>query len=363
MRLSGLSFLLALSAPWSACAQSSATTVAPSPNPSNVSELAAVTVSGVQPGPGLWKVSRGSHVMWVLGTLSPLPRDMQWQSHDVADVISQSQQVLLSPSIKVKADVGFFGKLFLLPLAYSARKNSDGKTLDQVLPSTQYARWLVLKQKYIGRDHGIERWRPIFAAQELYKKALKANGLTRSGQVEDTVKSLAKQDGVEQTPVHYQIKIEDPRNALKTFKKSQMDEASCFGSTLDSIEQDMPAMRARANAWSGGDTQSLRELPDSQRHNTCVSMVAEADFAHKLGFDDVPQQLEKAWLDAAKRALLRNTQTLALLPIDELLSPTGYLNHLAEAGYKVESPEQQDAEPVPGSSTGMPATAASISLP
>ena len=42
--------------------------------------LEAVVVTGVQPGPGLWKVSKGEHVLWILGTLSPLPNQMQWDS-------------------------------------------------------------------------------------------------------------------------------------------------------------------------------------------------------------------------------------------------------------------------------------------
>lgn len=344
MRLLPLAFLFTLTGLLPAYAQSSAASIPSPPSPNNVAELAAVTVSGAQPGPRLWKVSRGDHVLWVLGTQSPLPRDMQWQSSEVADVISHSQQVLLSPSIKVKADVGFFGKLFLLPLAYSARKNANGETLQQVVGAPSYARWLVVKQKYIGKDGGIERWRPIFAAQELYKKALKANGLSKSGQIEDTVKALAKQHGVEATPVHYRLAIEHPRAALKAFKKSSMDEAGCFSRTLDSVEQDMPTIKARANAWARGDLQALRGLPDSHRQKTCVNAVTSADFAHQLGFDDVSQKLEDVWLNAARNALEHNAQTLALLPIDQLLSPTGYLTRLAAQGYRVESPEDQDAE-------------------
>ncbi|MEW5297370.1 MAG: hypothetical protein WDW36_000583 [Sanguina aurantia] len=42
------------------------------PAPGQVTELQGVSVSGVQPGPGLWKVSRNGHVLWVLGTLEAL---------------------------------------------------------------------------------------------------------------------------------------------------------------------------------------------------------------------------------------------------------------------------------------------------
>src|SRR6185312_14696599 len=92
----------------------SAATTATPPVPSDVPLLAPVVVSGVVPGPGLWRVSKGDHVLWVLGTLSPLPGHIQWESREVAQVLAQSKQVLLEPKIKLKADVGFFGKLFLL---------------------------------------------------------------------------------------------------------------------------------------------------------------------------------------------------------------------------------------------------------
>jgi hypothetical protein len=46
-----------------------------------------------------------------------------------------------------------------------------------------------------------------------------------------------------------------------------------------------------------------------------------------------------------------------MLPMSELLSPTGYIAKLKSQGYVVESPEDQDAEPASDSSTGAPANA------
>ena len=359
MRLTCAVFLLfALGGLAPAFGQSGAAS-APPPTPSNVANLNPVVVSGVQPGPGLWKVSKGDHVLWILGTLSPLPRRMTWQSQQVADVIAGSQQVLLAPSIKMKLDVGFFGKLFLLPAAYSARKNEDGKTLQQLLPPAQYVRWLVLKQQYLGNDRGIERWRPIFAAQELYNKALRANGLNSSGGVVSTVEALAKQHGIKPTPVVYQTVIEQPRAAIKAFTASGLDDTACFSHTLDSIEHDLPAMTARANAWASGDLQTLQQLPDSDRRDTCVTALTSAGFAHKLGLDDLPTRLRDAWLAAARAALAHNAQTFALLPINQLLSPDGWLARLKALGYAVESPQEQDADDAAPAASSAPAPAAS----
>ncbi len=333
------------------------TTTAP-PVPGDVPLLAPVVVSGVVPGPGLWKVSKGEHVLWVLGTLSPLPGNIRWESREVEQVLAQSKQVLLEPKIKLKADVGFFGKLFLLPSAYGARKNPDGKTLEQVMDAPTYARWRVLKQKYLGDDSGIERWRPLFAAQELYKKALKANGLSANGGVPGTVAALAKRDGVPETSVEYRVEIQHPRDALKAFKAAAPSDLECFNRTLDSIEHDLPAMTARANAWATGDLGELRRLPDSHRRDACVTAVTSAGFAHQLGLDDVPAQMEATWLAAARKALADNPTSFALLPMDELLSSGGYLAKLKAQGYTVEAPLGLDDAPATSDGT-VPAAAAS----
>lgn len=329
------------------------------PVPANVPLLAPVVVSGVVSGPGLWKVSKGDHVLWVLGTLSPLPGHIQWESREVEQVLAQSKQVLLEPRIKLKADIGFFGKLFLLPSAYGARKNPDGKTLDQVMDAPTYQRWLALKQKYIGNDRGIERWRPLFAAQELYRKALKGNGLSNDGGVPGAVAALAKSDGVPETPVQYRVEIKHPRDALKAFKAGAPSDMECFSRTLDSIEHDLPAMTARANAWATGDLEALRQLPDSHRRDACVTAITSAGFARQLGLADVPAQLEAAWLAAARDALARDDTSFALLPMDELLSPSGYLARLKAQGYAVQAPQGLDEAPAATGSAALPATAAS----
>ncbi len=316
-----------------------AQTVAEPPSAGEVADLPAVVVTGVQPGPGLWKVSKGEHVMWVLGTLSPLPRGVQWQSRELERVISGSQQLLLQPSVKMKVDVGFFGKLFLMPSAYGARKNDDGRTLQQVLPPQAYARWEVLKQKYIGKDRGIERWRPMFAAQDLYRKALKANGLSKTGGVQDHVDALAKRYGVAEISTRYPVVIEHPRAAIKAFKRAAPHDVTCFIRTLDSVEHDMPAMAARANAWATGDLQALRELPDSDRQDACVDALTDAGFAQALGLDDVQAKMREQWLVTARQALATHPQTFAILPLDELMKPDGYLAKLQAEGYEVDAPE------------------------
>ncbi|RDI98711.1 TraB/GumN family protein [Dyella solisilvae] len=336
--------LLAFSASVPAWAQS--TTAPAPPSTTAATNLEGVTVTGVQPGPGLWKVSKGDHVMWVLGTLSPLPDHMQWKTDEVEQTIAESQEVLGPPSVALKPKTNFFGKLFLLPSLIGARKNPDGQTLQQMVPAPDYARWLVLKQQYLGNDRSIEDWRPIFAAVELYDKAIKRHGLTSSGGVKDAVRDLAKKHNVKFTTARYTMLVEEPRTAVKTFKTSSMDDRECFGRTLDTVERDMGRITERANAWATGDIETLRGLPMNDQREACISAVTEAGFAKQLGFNDVQQKAQATWMEAAQQALANNTQTFAMLPMEEVLSPHGLIARLKAQGYQVEAPDGSDAEGV-----------------
>jgi uncharacterized protein YbaP (TraB family) len=321
---------------------------------SSITTLETVSVTGVLPGPGLWKVSRNGHVLWVLGVIPSLPAGMQWRSAEVERAIGGSREVIESPQVKVKLDTNFFGKLFLLPSALSARKNPDGKTLRDVLPPEMYARWQPVKRRYLGDDDGIERWRPIFAALKLYREALKKNGLRSSGEVEDTVAGLAKQHGISPVSSDYTLEIREPRQAIRAFEAAGPDGVACLGRTLDSIEHDLPAIRARANAWATGDVDTLLKLPDSHFRKVCTDAIAGAGFARQLGIDDLPAKVQAHWLNLARGALKTFPQSFAVLPMHELMEADGALAVLKSQGYNVHSPQELEQEAASASSTSSP---------
>jgi TraB/PrgY/gumN family len=295
-----------------------------------------VTVSGEQPGPGLWKISKDGHVMWVLGALQPLPKKMSWRSRSVEAIIAESQALLLIP--KVDAGIGFFKGMTLLPAMLGARKNPDGATLQQVLPPDLYARWLALKARYIGRDDGIEKWRPIFAAGELYEKAIAKSALTTRSDVLPVVKKIAKQHKVELIEPTLEIEIDKPGQAIRQFKKSSLQDIECFSRTLDRLETDLDAMRARATAWAVGDIDALRQLPYPDQFGACGSAILSSPIVQDRGLQDVLQRVESLWLEQAQAALARNEVTFAVLPMSQLLRTDGYIAKLQARGYEVEAP-------------------------
>ena len=325
-----------------AAAAQEATPVAPaapsaSDTPADTTTLEAVLVTGEQPGPGLWKVSRGDHVLWILGAQYPLPKKMTWRGRDVEQTIAQSQAVIADATPKL--ELNFFHKLTLMPAVYGARKNEDGETLQQILPPDLYARWLALKAKYIGNDSGVERLRPMVAANELYDKALAKSGLARSGVIWDTVRGLAKKNGVRIVEPQAQIPMDDPRQTIRDFKATTGNlDIDCLAATMTRLETDLNAMRDRANAWAVGDIDALRKLPAPSQQQACRAAVSSNPRLREQ-LDQGIARMDQAWLSAAEQALRDNASTFAILPIDELLRSDRRLGMLQSRGYTVEPPE------------------------
>lgn len=334
-----------------------ATAAQPAPA-SSIVTLQAINVTGVVPGPGLWKVARGDHVLWILGVVPTLPAGIEWRSSQVAQTIAASQSVLEPPGVKLKVDTNWFGKLFLLPSIYRAQRNPDGKTLHDVLPPDLYARWYYAREHYFGDDYSVERYRPIIAAGKLMKQALKANNLRGDGEVTDTVVALAKQHGVALVKPETTLEIKEPRQAVKAFAAKGPDGIACLALVLDVVDHELPNLRARANAWATGDIATLRATPESAWRDACRSAITGAAFAKSLGIDNLPQRVEATWLAAADTALAANAQTFAMLPMHELLAPNGYLAALQARGYVVTAPDAGLAdEPASANSVAPAATA------
>jgi uncharacterized protein YbaP (TraB family) len=297
-----------------------------------------ILVVGQRPGPGLWKISKGEHVLWVFGTYSPLPRNMEWRSQQVESILAQSQEYLTPPT--ASANVGFFRSLTLLPHAIGFKKNPDGAQLKDLLPDDVYARWQLLKQKYIGENEGIERERPIFVADELFRKGLEQAGLSSGSDVRKAIEKIVKKNKIKTTESDVELAVDNPAQLLKDFKKSPLDDVACFSKTLDRLETDIEAMRVRANAWAKGDLETIQKLSYADRESACQSAVtSSAFFKQQPGLRSMEERLLDAWVATAEKSLAANASTFAILPLRDILAPNGLVAALRAKGYQVEAPE------------------------
>jgi uncharacterized protein YbaP (TraB family) len=299
-----------------------------------------VLVTGEQPGPGLWQVRRADdsdgHVLWILGSYAPLPKDMKWRSKELDGVIAASQELIAPPSVDAK--VGALGGITLLPTLIGVRNNPDGRRLSDVVPPDLYARWLPLKERYLARNNDVERWRPIFAAQKLYFAALRESGLEPYGVVWPVVEKRARKARLPITEPKVKVKLEKPREAIREFKQAPLSDLECFAKTIERLESDVDLMRVRANAWATGDVATLRRLAPVDQASACIAVVMNSSLVQERGLADLPERFTEAWLEAADEALARNPSTLAVLSLERILAADGFLARLKARGYVVQDP-------------------------
>ena len=294
-------------------------------------QLEEIAIIGERPGPRLWKVSKGDHVLWLLGTLNHLPKRMTWRSSEVEAALAESQELLTSgPS--VSASVGPIGAIRLYVQWRRTQKSPDRLKLNVWLPAPLYARFEALKARFDAGDDSIEELRPSFAALRLYEHAVDAAGMTAHDEVEQSVIKLASRRRI---PIQRaELKVEDPSGALKEVSAlSPTVEIDCLAATVLRIETDLPSMQERAKAWAIGDVDRLRALPYPNQREACLSALSNSPRIKAL-IDRVGQ----AWRSEAESALTRNRASFAMRPIYELLDTNGPLAKFRAEGYVVEGP-------------------------
>jgi uncharacterized protein YbaP (TraB family) len=328
LRLALLSVLIAAPSHPSAAASPA---TAPPATPLTAAPIDEIKVVGERPGPRLWKVTRGDHVLWLLGTLNHLPTSLRWRSSEVEAVIKQSRQVLASTP-DVSAGLGPIGTIRLYFQFRRTEKNPDKTTLRDWLPAPLYARFEVLVQRFDPHDRGIEELRPSVAALRLYEHAIAASGLTAHDQAERQVLRLAERSNV---PVRRaEFRVEDPAAALREVSALPPSvEVSCLETTVRRIETDLTTMQERALAWSVGDVDRLRHLNFADQREACLSALSSAPRIKAL-----VDRAEAAWELEAEAALEKHPVSLAIQPIYNLLEPDGALAKFRAQGYTVEGP-------------------------
>jgi len=302
-------------------------------------ELEELVVNGEQPGPGLWEFRNGEHRLWVLATVVPLPRELKWRSLQLERVLAQSQVVIAPASIDV--DIGFFKSLTLLPLALRMGSLPDKQRLSAVLPPELYTRWSAMRERHAPRDDSLETRRPLFAAADLYEDALNSAGLARRGQVWKQVRSLAKAQKVTLREPTIALTVDDPKALLREFVNTPpTSDIPCFESLLTRVESQLPLMQQRGQAWAKGDINALKRMQLDDSQSACLNVVtATPRLAAK--YEEGLRRWNQEWVLAAEGALQRNSSSVAVLPLRELLDPKGLGAQLRARGYEMIEPDSR----------------------
>ncbi|MGD0491947.1 MAG: TraB/GumN family protein [Steroidobacteraceae bacterium] len=296
------------------------------PPPPSATQLEELTVTGERTGPGMWRVHRGNSQLWILGSISPLPRGITWRSKEVDQVLVGTQRVLVPKPL----EIGIVRILWLLITERNVIMIRGGKRLSDVLPPNLYQRFAVQRARFKQDADKWERYRPIVAAAFLQQAAFHSVNLSARLDLGAAVRGLARKHDV---PVE-EVKIAgvgDFLDALKVMPPAT--ENACVNASLVTVESGLPRLIERASAWSTGNVERIQALPQPAEVDACLTAL---DSGAAKG--DLLARVRQAWLAAMDKYLQAGGGTLAVVNMDLLLGSGGLLDSLRTQGYEIEAP-------------------------
>jgi uncharacterized protein YbaP (TraB family) len=291
--------------------------------PQLVEEL---VVTGERTGPGMWHVHRGAANVWILGSISPLPRDITWRSKQVETVLESASRVLVQKPLEISVP----RILWMLIADRNLLMVRGGKRLKDVLPPDVHARFAAQRSRVTDDPNKWERYRPIIATAFLQQAAFHQINLSMRLDLGAALRILAKKHGVRVEEVSV-AGVGDMLEALKTM--SAATERACVDASLITIESGLPRLVDRAQAWANGNIERLGNLPEPKEVDACRAALDAGS-----GASDVITRIRQTWLSNIEKYLQIPGTTIAVVNLDLLLEHGGLLDELRAKGYDFDAP-------------------------
>ncbi len=303
----------------------SAQTTAPA-QPAAPAMLDEVTVSGERTGPGMWRVHRGNASVWILGSMSPLPKGITWRSKQLEEVLDVTRQVVVPKPF----EIGFARILWLFITERDLLMIGGGRRLKDVMPPALYARFAVLRAKYTDDPTKWERYRPLIAAAFLQQAAFHQVGLSTRIDMGAAVRILAKKHHVKVEELKI-AGVHDVLDALKTMPSST--ENACVDASLVTVESDLPRLVKRAQAWADGNVELIGKLRGPPQVDACRAALDQGS-----GASELITEMRRTSFDNIQKYLQTDGVSVSVVNIDLLLEKGGLLDELRGKGYSIDAP-------------------------
>ena len=275
----------------------------------------------------MWHIRHNAADIWLLGSLSPLPRGITWRSRQVERVLAGTSQVLVQKPF----EIGIPRILWVLLTERSLVLETHGKRLKDALPPDLYGRFAALRMQYADDPEKWEHYRPIIAVALLQQAAFHKAGLSMRMDLGASVRLLAKTAHVRVE----EVKVAGAGDMLDTLKTiPSATENLCVDASLVVTETALPRLIARAQAWVDGNIERLQSLPVPTEVDACRDAL---EGGH--GILDIIALMRRSWLAGIEKSLQGSGTTLAVVNWDLLLDPGGLLDELHAAGYQIEAPQ------------------------
>jgi uncharacterized protein YbaP (TraB family) len=251
---------------------------------------------------------------------------MTWRSKELESVLDTADQVLVAKPV----EVGIARAMWLMVTEHSLLLAGHGKRLKDLMPAELYARFARQRARFTDDPDKWERYRPLVASAFLEEEALHRIGLSTRLDLVEEVRSLAHKHHVRVE--EFKIAgLRDILDALKTMPPAT--EQKCVAASLATLETGLPRLIDRAQAWATGNVEKIQALPESKEVAACRAAITLESAS-----GDLYSLLRRTWIDNMKQHLQRGGVTVAVVSMDMLLEPGGFLDALRAAGYEIEQP-------------------------
>jgi uncharacterized protein YbaP (TraB family) len=281
-----------------------------------------VVVTAKKPGPAFWHIANGKSDVWIIGTLGPVPDDLNWDTGRLQYLLTGAKVLLLPP----RGQVGPLEGIWFLITSGDVLRQPDGTLLESTLPPPLKARFIAVRNNLHKDADDYSEYKASVAGFILERDFLRANDLSASQPLK-TIEGLAERATVPSRRVA-------TYEALDVIKEvpslSNAGNWTCMKDSLDDIDVMGKHARPAAEAWATGDLDGIKAHYSDPRALDCLGQSASFSKLWARGVNDT--------LSALNAALKSPGKTIAVVSIGELLRKNGIVDRLKAEGFTVDGP-------------------------
>ena len=284
-----------------------------------------LTVTGIPPGPPLWRVKRGESEVVILGGLTPLPHMLQWSSPRLDRALEGANRLLVPPQDQVRLT-----DLPGLALRMASLRQPLGRKLEADLSPA-------LRERFVRTREGLgigpgryAHWKPAIAGFLLIADFREKYGLS-TGKPTTTVMRRAQALGVKIQPmadISWGAMVKSA-----SVMKAPAHEA-CLTAALNDLDAEAARARPLAKAWAAGDLATVKGGITANLLDQCLLQLASASALLDQG--------TRQSVEAIDAALAKPGKTVAIIDLKFLLRSGGVLDRLKAQGAEVSVPREME---------------------
>lgn len=286
------------------------------------SNVEVVVVTPDHPGPALWHIVNGASEVWIVATVTPAPKNLEWDKTEISNLLKGANALLLPPS----ATVGVFEGLWFYMWHMDRLELPDGTTLESTLAEPLRGRFVKARQLAHQDEDRYAKYLPAVGALILEADYLKSIEFSNR-EPQKTIESLASRAGV---PSHVVATYPAMGVIDDVPKLSPAANKACVEYALADIDTLAVHGRAAAQAWAVGNLDGIKANYSETRLDACLAESSTYVALRERGIRDQTS--------AIVAALNKPGTTVAVIPMGFFLRKGGVLDHLRAAGLTVQGP-------------------------